>query len=44
MSLRYAEQVSVGDEVLVQGNHQLIPRMVTNISTLFMQGEYIIDI
>ena len=36
---RYAYKVSVDDEVLIQGNIQLNPVKVNNISTLFMQGE-----
>ena len=36
---RYAGNVCVGDEVLVDGNGKLIPTQVVNVSTLFMQGK-----
>ena len=35
---RYADQVSIGDEVLVRRNDELIPGNVTNISSFMMQG------
>ena len=38
---RYADQVSVGDEVLVEGNEQLIPAEVINVLTLAIQGNNI---
>ena len=36
---RCADQISVGDEVLVQQNSNLIHATVTNVSGLSMQGE-----
>ena len=38
-SYRYADQVLVGDEVLVQGIDNLIPAKVINVSSLNMQGD-----
>ena len=38
---RYANNISLGDEVLVDKNDQLIPAKVDNISILFMQGNAI---
>ena len=35
---RYAEQVSLDDEVLVNENDEFIPERVVNISSLIMQG------
>ena len=35
---RYADHVSIGDEVLVEENDKLIPRKVVNVSGLLMQG------
>ena len=37
---RYANDVSVGDELLVQGNEKLIPTKVVDITDLIMQGNY----
>ena len=36
---RYAHQVSIGDEVLVRQNYELIPGNVTNVSHLIIQGK-----
>ena len=36
----YADQLSIGDEVLVQGNNDLTSAKVINISDLTMQGKY----
>ena len=38
--IRYADQVSVGDEVLVPGNGELTPAKVTDVPTFKMQGLY----
>ena len=38
MSFRYAEQVSNGDEVLVQGNYKLNPQKVVNVSDISLPG------
>ena len=35
---RYADQLTVDDEVLVQGNYDLIPAKVTNISNVMTKG------
>ena len=40
ISFRYADQLTVGDEVLVQEDNELIPVQVTNISSMTMQGNY----
>ena len=37
-SVRYADQLSIGDEVLVQENNELIPVKVNNVSSVAMQG------
>ena len=37
---RYADQVSVGDEVLIQGYDKLLPTKVINTSDLMLQGIY----
>ena len=37
--LRYAFDVQVGDDILVQGDHDLITAIVVNVSTLIMQGD-----
>ena len=36
--LRYADQVSVGDEVLVQGSDDLKPEKITNVTSFKLQG------
>ena len=41
---RCADQISVGDEVLVQQNSNSIPATVTNVSDLSMQGDCISSI
>ena len=35
---RYVDQISFGDEVLVQGNDNLTPAKITNVSSLLMEG------
>ena len=37
---RYADNISVGDEVLVEGNDKLTPLRVINVSNIMMQGHY----
>ena len=39
-SFRYAEQVLIGDEVLVQGKNELAPVKVINVFNLKMQGNH----
>ena len=39
---RYATDVSVGDEVLVEKNDQLTPSKVINVASSMMQGKYIV--
>ena len=39
-SFSYAGEVLLGGEVLVQGNDDLTPAMVTNVSSLMMQGSH----
>ena len=36
----YAEEVSVNDEVLVQGSYNLVPAKVIKVSNSVMQGNY----
>ena len=36
--LRYAGQLSKGDEVLIEKNFEVIPEKVVNISDISMQG------
>ena len=38
LSIRYADQVSAGDEVMVLGNDKLMPSKVVDVSSHFMQG------
>ena len=38
--VRYTEELSVGDEVMVEGKYELIPSNVINISSIFMQGKF----
>ena len=38
---RYAIEVCVGDEVLIQGGEGLMPEKVINVSNSFMQGNCI---
>ena len=39
MCLRYASQLSIGDEVLVHRNYKLVPQKVINISNVAMPGD-----
>ena len=39
-SVRFADQVSISDELLVQENNELVPAKVINISSLIMKGEH----
>ena len=36
--LRYAEQLSIGDEVLIQNNFELSPEKVVNVPDISMTG------
>ena len=38
ISFRYADQVSRGDEMLVQEKGELMPSRVTSVSNIIMQG------
>ena len=38
---RYADEVSIGDEVLVQGNNGLTPTKVINVSKITLQGNHL---
>ena len=40
LSFRYADKVSIGDDVLVQRNGTLIPDKVIGLSNFKMQGKY----
>ena len=40
-TFRYADYLTVGDEVLVTENDKLIPNTVTNKSIFEMQGDHI---
>ena len=37
-SIRYAGDICVGDEALIDGNDELMPSTVVNVSILSMQG------
>ena len=39
VSFRFAEQISVGDEVIIPRNDELTPAKVTNVSVITMQGD-----
>ena len=39
---RNADQLTIGDELLVQGNNELVPTKVISVSNLIMQGNYVI--
>ena len=41
-SIRFADQVSADDEVLIGRNDKLIPVKVITVSSLIMQGNYIL--
>ena len=36
---RYADEVSVGDDVLVQDNNEMIPSKVQEVSSAIMKGK-----
>ena len=38
---RYADELSVGDEVLVKGNDNFSLAKVNNVSDIMMQGHYL---
>ena len=40
ISFRFADQLSIGDEVLVQRNYLLTPGKVINVSNIDMPGNY----
>ena len=40
LSYRYADHVSVGDEVMVLRNDKLMPAKVMDVSSLSAQGNY----
>ena len=40
LSFRYADKVSIGDDVLVQRNGTLIPDQVIGLPSFKMQGKY----
>ena len=40
ISIRYANQVLFGDEVLIQESNKLIPSKVIKVSTFIMQGNH----
>ena len=37
--IRYADQITIGDEVLIQENDKLIHGIVTSVSSSIMQGD-----
>ena len=39
VSNRYADQVSIGDEVLLERNNKIIPAEVLDVSSFIMQGK-----
>ena len=40
LCVRYANEVSVGDEVLAEGNDEFSPEKVLNVSTFPLQGNH----
>ena len=38
---RYGDQVSIGDEVLLNVNSEITPAEVTNVSNFVMKGKYL---
>ena len=36
----YADQVSIGNDVLIQGSNKLMTVEVINVSSIIMQGQY----
>ena len=43
-SFRFADQVSIGDEVLAQEMNQLVPNKVIDIAGLIMESIYYISV
>ena len=41
---RYANLLTIGDELLVQGNNKLTPAKVIHVSNLVMQGMFLLVI
>ena len=39
---RNAHQLTIGDELLVQGNNEFVPTKVVSVSNLIVQGNYVI--
>ena len=39
-SFRFADLVSIGDELLVQQKYKLVPAKVTNVSSVTMEGKH----
>ena len=39
---RYADQLSIDHEVLVQGNNEVTSAKVVNVSNITMQGRFVI--
>ena len=39
--IRYADQITIGDEVLIQENEQLTHGIVINVSSSTMQGKFV---
>ena len=39
--IRYADQITIGDEVLIQENEQLTHGIVINVSSSIMQGKFV---
>ena len=40
VSFRFADDISVGDEVLVERNNKPTPLKVIDVSTLIMEGDF----
>ena len=38
LSIRYADTVFVGNDVLIERNHEVIPAKVIDVSSLLLQG------
>ena len=42
MFFRYAEDITIGDDLLVQINSKLIPKKVIQVSSFTMQGDNVV--
>ena len=40
LCFRFADLVSIDDELLIQQNYKLVPAKVTNVSSVIMEGKH----